>query len=640
MTMLDGMRRHKGWLKWSLGLVCLAFVFLYVPGLVDQTSVLGTPNDILAQVGEHEITVFEFQQIYRQQLQNYQLQSGGEVTEDVLRSLGIDRQILSQMIDEHAALSEAQRLGLSVTDAEVREQIVTYPSFQEDGAFIGEARYRELLTFQNPPLTTVQFEEDIRNSLMLQRLQTAITDWIAVSDAEVAEEHRRRNERVKVDVIAFRGDDYRDDVGVSDEDVQLLYSQESLNYQVPEKRKLRFLLVDQSAIFDSITPTDQEIHDYYDFNMDRYSTPAQVRASHILLRIEGEDEAAVEARAAELAELARDGADFAELATAHSDDEATASQGGDLGRFGRGQMVPEFEAVAFDMAADEISDPVRSPFGFHVIKMTEKQAESTQTIEEVRGGIVGTLKQERAAARAAALATAIAAEVSTPADLDTAAAARGLEVQETGFAASGEPILGLGLASEVTARAFQLQLGEVDGPIGTPTGPTFITVVDRQDPYIPPLDEVRDRVREDVIRRKALTLARARAAEAAARLQDAEDFVAAAEETELSVGSSDLIARGSAFPEVGVNAAVEAIAFALPVGGVSDVIEAGSYAAIVHVADREEAGADDLAASEETLRDQLRTVRQNQFFSSYMTKVKEGLNIVINFAAFDQIFAI
>jgi peptidyl-prolyl cis-trans isomerase D len=638
MTMLDGMRRHKGWLKWSLALVCLAFVFLYVPGLVDQTAIPGTPDEILAQVGEHEITVFEFQQIYRQQLQNYQLQSGGEITEEVLRSLGIDRQILSQMIDEYAELSEATRLGLSVTDAEVRDQIVTLPAFQENGTFIGEARYRQLLTFQNPPITTAQFEKDIRASIMLQRLQSAITDWITVSDEEIAEEHRRRNERVKVDVIAFRSDDYRDEVEVSDEDIELLYSEESASYQVPEKRKLRFLLVDESAIFDSITPTDQEVQEYYDINASQYSTPGQVRARHILLRVEDDgDEAAVETQAAALTEQLRGGADFAALAREQSDDEGTAPQGGDLGLFGRGRMVPEFEAAAFDMAVTEISDPVRSPFGFHVIEVTEKQEEATQPLAEARDGIVNTLKQERASSRAAALATAIAADVTTPADLDRAAAARGFEVQETGFAAQGEPILGLGLASAVTSRAFQLEPGVVDGPIATPAGPAFITVVDRQDPYVPALDEVRDRVRENVIRRKALTLAQEQAAKAAEQLQGAEDFVAAAEEAELAVGSSDLIPRGSALPEVGVNAAAEAIAFALPVGGVSDVIEVGNFAAIMHVAEREEAG--DVAAAEETLRSELRATRQNQFFSSYMTKVKEGLAIVINFAALDQLFA-
>ena len=121
--MLDGMRRHKGWLKWSLALVCLTFVFLYVPGFVDQGALTGLPNTVLAQVGEHEITSMQFRRVYLQQLQSYRLQSGGEISEEMLRSLGVDRQILNQMINDATELSEAERLGLRVTDAEIRQRI-------------------------------------------------------------------------------------------------------------------------------------------------------------------------------------------------------------------------------------------------------------------------------------------------------------------------------------------------------------------------------------------------------------------------------------------------------------------------------------------------------------------------------------
>ncbi len=150
--MLDGMRRHKGWLKWSLALVCLAFVFLYVPGFVDQ-GMQGLPNTVLARVGEHEITVMQFRQVYLQQLQAYRLQSGGEISEDLLRQLGVDRQILQQLVNEYLQLTEAERLGLQVTDAEIRRRIVGLPGFQENGQFIGEQRYLQLLQSQRPPVT-------------------------------------------------------------------------------------------------------------------------------------------------------------------------------------------------------------------------------------------------------------------------------------------------------------------------------------------------------------------------------------------------------------------------------------------------------------------------------------------------------
>ena len=635
MTMLDGMRRHKGWLKWSLGLVVLAFVFLYVPGFLDETAVTGMPNNVLAKVGEHEITVAQFRQVYLAQLQQYRLQTSGEISEEVLRSLGIDRQILQSLINEYAALSEAERLGLSVSDAEVRERILSMPDFQENGQFIGEQRLQQILRLGSPPRTLIQYQEDVRSAILLQRLQALITKWITVSDEDVAEEHRRRNEKVKVEVVAFRGDDYREQVEVTDEDVQLLYDEESIAYQVPEKRKLRFLLIDEPAIFESITPTEAELKQYYDSNISQYSTPIQVRPSQILLRTEGAEEADVQARAEALTTEARGGADFAELARQHSDDEETAANGGDLGLLDRGFMLPELEAVAFDLDVGAVSDPVRSSFGFHIFTVTERQDESTQPLDDVRATIANTLKQERAASRSSALAQAISAEVSTPEDLERAASARGFEVQESGFVAPGEPILGLGMASNVSAQASQMELGEVAGPLSTPTGPAFITIVDRQDPFIPPLEDVRAEVREEVLSRKALTLAREKATEAAASLREADDFAEAARAAELGVGTSELITRGSAFPEVGSNAALEAVAFELPIGGVSDAIEVGNATAVVHVVERQDVTPAELEESRETLRGELLQNRQNQFYGSYMTGVQEQLPINIDLAALE-----
>lgn len=639
MTMLDGMRRHKGWLKWSLAIVVLAFIAL-IPG-VGFTPMGGDaalPTNVLARVGDHEITVAEFQQRYQAQLQNYRMQSSGEVTEEVLRSLGVDRQILQQLVSGYAALTEAERLGLSVTDAEVRQQILNLPVLQENGQFVGEEAYRRFLSLQRPPMTPAQFEQLVREDIMRERLVTAITNWITVSDQEIAEEIRRRDEKVRVEVVAFHGEDYRDQVEVTDDEIQALYDEAPLAYEEPEKRKLRFLLVDESAIFESITPTDDEVQQYYDANLGQYTTPGQVTASQILLRTAGEEESEVEARANELVAEARSGGDFAELARQHSDDEATASDGGALGTFGRGRMLPEIEAAAFDLAVGEISDPVKSALGFHIIHVTDKLEETRQPLEEVREAIENTLKNERATARATALGQAIADEVDTPEDLERAAAARGLELQESNFVAAGEPILGLGFAPQVSQRAFQIEPGVVDGPIPTPTGPAFIVVVDQQEPVIPPLDDVRERVRRDVLRQKALDLARARADEVAPQLRDAESFVAAAEEAGLTVSPSDLIARGAAFPEVGVSPALERVVFDLPVGGVSDVIGAGGdTVAVVHVVERQEVTPDEIAEARDALRDELLTTRQNEFYSAYMSRVQQDLTIDIDYATLDEI---
>ena len=634
--MLDRMRQHKRWLKWSLGLVVLAFIAI-IPGVSMSPMTDPTlPSNVIARVGEHEISLLQFQQIYMQQLNNYRLQSGGDVSEEILRSLGIDRQILQQLIDEYAAITEAERLGLVVGDAEVRERIITLPQLQVDGQFIGDSAYYQLLQTQRPPINPTQFEEEIRQQIMLERLQTAVTSWMTVTDEEIAEEHRRRNEKVKVNIISFRASEFRDEAEATDDDISLLYEEEAANYEVPEKRQLRFLLVDESEIFDSLTVTDDEVRQYYDTNISQYQTPGQVRASHILLRVDDEDtEEEVVEHAADLATQARGGADFAELAREHSDDEGTAENGGDLGLFGRGRMVPEFEAAAFEMNEGDISDPVKSAFGYHVIQVTEKQEEITQPFETVQTTIQNLLKQERASSRSTALSRAIAAEVETPEDLAQAAASRGYELQESGFAARGEPILGLGMAPQVSAQAFSIEPNEVAG-VDTPSGPAFITVIATQDPYIPPIEEVRDRVREDVIRKKSLALALERANEAAEVLKSADDFVSAAETAEFAVGTSELVARGASFPQVGISSPVEAVAFAMEPGAVSDVIQAANSAAIVHLVEKEDASEDDLATNQDALRNELLFSRQNQFFSAYMENAKERLDIDIDLEVLDQ----
>lgn len=634
MTMLDRMRRHKAWLKWTLALAGFALLVLGFPLIQPPPETPGTLTDVLAQVGDQEITVGEFQTLFRRQLQSYQVQSGGEITADLLRSMGIDRQLLQQVIDEYAALQEAARLGVTVSDAEVREAIVSLPAFQQDGAFIGEAAYLQMLRMQQPPMSPAEFEENVRRSLMLQRLQAALTDWITVSDDDVEREHVRRNERVRLSAISFRADDFREGLDATDDDVAALFDQNANDYLVPEQRRLRFVLIDVPALKAAFTPSDADVQAYYDNNLDRYTEEVDLRVSHILLRTQDAELAEVQAQAESIAAEARNGADFAELARRYSEDEGTREAGGDLGRITRGQMVPEFEGAAFALEQDEVSDPVTSMFGVHVIKATEKTGGATQTLDDVRDSIVDILQQESADARAAALAEAMSLEIDEAADLEAAAARRGLEAQESGFAALGEPILGLGFSSEVTTQAFQLAEGEVAGPIPTPTGPAFVTVTGIQAPYVPPLEEVEARVRDDVIRRKAFVLAQERADAVAAILQDADDFGATAEAEELDVSESGLIARGAAVPGVGVNAQVEAVAFSLIPGETSDPVLTGNSAVVLHLHEREDADPAALQTSRERLRSEMILERQNQFYGAYMENAKARIPISIDMGAF------
>ena len=155
MTMLDRMRRHKGWLKWSLALVVLTFVVFYIPDFL-SISTGAAPSQVLAEVQGTPITVGTFTRRYTTQMNAYRQAYGGQMNEQLLRQLGIDRQILQQLVDEEAMVADARRQGITVNDVEIRERILNMPAFQESGRFVGEQRYRQVLQFNNPPFTTTR----------------------------------------------------------------------------------------------------------------------------------------------------------------------------------------------------------------------------------------------------------------------------------------------------------------------------------------------------------------------------------------------------------------------------------------------------------------------------------------------------
>jgi peptidyl-prolyl cis-trans isomerase D len=397
--MLDRMRRHMSWLKWSLGLVCLAFVIFYIPDFLRSGGANAEAGDTVARVEGQDISANEFRRTYQAQMQAYRSAYGGQMSEQLLKQLGVDRQILQQMVDERAALAEARRLGINVSDAEVRQRILTIPAFQENGAFIGEQRYQQLLRMQRPPMSPAEFEENLRKQLTVQKLRSSVTDWLAVADKDLEQEYRRKNDKVKLAVVSFTADSFRKDVNVGDADISSYFDAHKDEFKIGEKRKIRYLLLDIDALRQKVVVPSAEIDRAYNNNIEQYSTPEQVRASHILLKTEGKDDAAVKAKAEDLLKQARGGADFAELAKKYSEDDSNKANGGDLDYFGRGRMVAEFDQVAFTLEPGKISDVVKTQFGYHIIKVTDKKAATTRPLADVRQQLQDQLAYERAQAQ-------------------------------------------------------------------------------------------------------------------------------------------------------------------------------------------------------------------------------------------------
>ena len=630
MTMLDRMRRHRDWLKWSLGLVCVAFVLFYIPDFLRGTGADAAATDTIARVQGHEITAGEFRRTYQAQLQAYRSAYGANMNDQLLKQLGIDQQILQQMVDERAALAEADRLGIEVSDEEVRQRIFAMPAFQENGGFIGEQRYQQLLRMQRPPMMPSEFETNVRRGLTVEKLRASLTDWLYVPDKELEQAYRRKNDKVKLAVVTFTADSFRTQATASDADVAGYFEGHKDDFRIPEKRKIRYLLLDLEAMRAKVVVPTADIEKAYNSSIEQYTTPEQVRASHILLKTEGKDDATVKAKAEEILKQAKAGADFADLAKKNSEDEQSAKNGGDLDYFGRGRMVPEFDQAVFAMQPGQLSDLVKTQYGYHVIKLVDKKTVATRPLAEVRQQLSDQLAYERAQPQAADLASKLEKQITKAADLDKVAKSEGLAVQESGFFARDEPILGLGPAPEAASKAFDMKPGDVSGPLRASRGFVFETLVVKQDPYVPKLDEVKDRVKDEVIKQKARDLSKQKAAEIAAKLKAAPDFEKAAKAAGFEAKTTDLIAKDAPIPDLGAAPAVEDAAFKLPVGGVSDAIATDNGTAVIKVLEKKEVTPQEWTSAKDRFRDELLADRRNRFFSAYMTKAKQKMKIDVN----------
>jgi peptidyl-prolyl cis-trans isomerase D len=436
---------------------------------------------------------------------------------------------------------------------------------------------------------------------------------------------------VKLDIVPVTADAFKSQVTVTDAELAESFEKNKETYRVGEKRKVKYAQLEVDKVRATVTVPDTDIAAFYNQNIQQYQSSAQVRASHILFKTDGKDENAVKAAAEEVLKKAKaPNADFAALAKQYSEDDSNKNNGGDLDYFGRGRMVPEFETAAFALKAGDVSDLVKSSFGFHIIKVVDSKPDSTRPLAEVRPEIEDQLKWQKAQNEAERIAKEIEAVVKTPADLDRVVKERSLTEVESGLFARTDPIDKLGPQPELAARIFGMKEGEVTPAMRVNTGWVFATVTGKADSRLPALDEVKTKVRENVIEEKATALAVSRAASIAAGLKSSKDFAGAVKKAGLAVKTSDLIARGAPIPDLGVSEAIDAAAFALPQGGISDPIPTPSGTAIVRVVEKQGVTDAEITAGRDQLREELVNQRRDRFFGAYMQKAKQGLKININ----------
>lgn len=620
---LGFMRRHRRWLYGFLWVVIIAFIILYIPAFTqDSEQGLGVT---VAQVADEKITLGEYQRSYARQRRMYQSMYQGRINEEMLRRLGVEEQALQGLVDERILALEAERLGIRVDEETLKQRVATSPEFQQDGRFLGGAEIRKRLERQG--VSVKEFEDSFRNSILRERLVGLVTDSVRVTPAEAEREFRRRNEAMKVEYAVATADNAG--LAATDDDVRARFDANKDSYKLPERRVLSYVLVDAPSLAPQVTLTDRDLLAFYEAHRDEFQQPEELCAAHLLVKVKAPEakEGHADADAHRIAQSALDeirlGADFAAVAKRVSEDPGSGSQGGDLGCFPRGRMVPEFDAAAFALDAGQVSDVVKTSFGYHVIKAVSRKEEAVPPFAQVKEQIRQGVLTDRVEALVQQKADAMAAALRGGRGLEDAAREQGFTVQKSAALGRGDVQPPLASAA-LLSRAFELKKGEAaKEPLPVPNGQAFIAVDEIQPSRMPELKDVQDKVRADAIGEKAFARARVTAAELRARAEREGLDKAAAALGLARKQTNALIARGQALGDLGSTAALEAAVYALPTGGLSDPVRTAAGWAVVRVLEKKEADPAAFEAQKAGLIASLTEERRAQLFRAYMQEARK-----------------
>ncbi|MFN8009536.1 MAG: peptidyl-prolyl cis-trans isomerase [Terriglobia bacterium] len=618
---LDIMRREKKLLL-SLLLVPLIFglVAYLVPGMPGGVWGGAMGGSALAKVGGSEITPQQFTSAYQRFLKASQY----PYDRQFLKTLQIDRQILNQLISKDALVEDAKRLGIDATSSEIQQRVWALPYFKDNGNFVF-SRYEAILK-QNG-LTAQQFEEDIRAEIIQDKLKNLITDWVTVTEKEVEDEFRAKNEKVKVSYITFDPSLYSKQVTLQDSEIKSYYEQNKETFRIPEQRKVKYLFIDTASIRSSIQITDEDVKNYYQQNLSTYQLPERVRAAHILFKTEGKSPEEVEkikAKALEVHAQAKKGANFAELAKKNSED-SNASTGGDLGMFGRGAMVPEFEKAAFSLDVGGISELVKTQYGFHIIKLQEKQTAHTQSLEEVASLIRPTLQQRKAEQAAQEIADKAYSLTRNNKSLDQVAVELKLKTEETPFFVQGATVPVIGNSQDFSSKVFALKPNEVGSPVRIPSGFAICQLSGTKAPSIPPIEEVHGKIESALKTEKAAEIAKTKAQEFSNKAKGSGGFEALAKEFAVTPKVSDEFARGGNVKELGSISPFEGFAFSANPGEINQPVQLGQKYVVIKLLEKKPVDMNEFPKMKEQLRQTLIGPKKDKIFQAYTESVNEKM---------------
>lgn len=640
--MLKSMRESFHHLKWILLAVVAAFIigFVYVDmGLGGAQQRTTQDRSYAARVNGDTITLAEYNRALYFAEENYRRMYGDQFTPQLEQQMGIPRQVLESLVDQRLMLQQAAKLHLTATPDEVQKKILSLPTLNPNGKFVGTELYERYI-HQIGYQTAADFEDDLAREITVEKMESALANSVVVSPKAAENEYRRTSESAKIRYALYSASREMANVNVTPAEVDAYYKANQEKYAHGEQREMKYLVSDMARIRSQIVAPEQQVRAKYEAGKtSEFAHPEQAHLLHILIKVNTPaEDAAAKAKADALVKQLRGGADFAALAKANSQDPSSAGNGGDMGWVDRGTTVEPFDTAAFTIPPNTISDPIRSKeFGYHIIKVLDRRPGGPRPYEEVRSQIAAQLAVQMAKDQAQDEINKVAARLkakkpASPAEFASYANDR-VSSNDTQWFAKGEMIPGLGVNQTVATWAFSAKQGDVSDVIGTQRGPAIAYMEGIRAAGVAPLEDIRERVTNDAKLQKARELARQHLA---AAIAGAPNVDAVATKVGLTAAETTVNRQGYVSGIPGDTSALVDAAMSTPPGIVKGPIVAGDGMVVFQVIDQKKVTPEELAKSAPSFMDSMRQREARNLRTSLLQRLRKESQIDVNDRAVTQ----
>jgi peptidyl-prolyl cis-trans isomerase D len=616
-----------------LTIICVFMVITLVPGF-GSSSFLGTATPtrgVIATVDGDDVTTLEVQKAAKTMIQR-QFPRGGAQAAMLIPYFS--QQAAEQLIDQKVVFAEAQRLGLRATDEDVRDELrhgQYGQMFFPNGNFIGQDAYQENL--QRYDLTVPQFEKDVKDQILFEKVRSMVGGSASVTDGEVRDKFLKENTKVKFDYAVLKKDDIEKGLHPTDPELKAYYDKNKATYNnsIPEKRKVNYVVVDTSKLQAQTSISQQELQSYYSQHQDEYRVPDQVNVRHILFKtplpgadgkVDQKGMDAAKQKAEDVLKQLKAGGNFADLAKKNSDDASSAKNGGSLGWIQRGRFgSADEDKVVFALPKGGTSDVIATGSGFDIVHVDDKQDAHVKSLDDVKAEIEPILKQQKAAQKAQDEANNLLTKARSD-GLDKAAAASGYSVVTTDFVGKSDSLPGVGVAPQLMDAVFSATDKAPPDQATVPQGFAIYQVTAIQPPSTPTFDQIRSRVETEFKSAQAQTLLAQKTQELSDRAKADHDLKKAAKELGATMKTSDLVLPNGQVPDIGSMAGPAAVAFTMKQGDISGPIESVSSSAVLCILEKQDPSDQDFATKRDEIRNGILEQKQSELFGLFVENAR------------------